>query len=113
MPKRDREKTDTGIVSWRIFSDLYEHQSDFCRKLRLVLRIGHTTKDKEIVLEIIEDFLDQIEKDLEELRRIGFEEWKNAGRFKPGTLPSPERGLTIRRSTDPVQTKEDSSNHEE
>ncbi len=55
------------FVSLQNFKILLDQYSDFCKKLRFFIKGAFTTQEETLALEIISEFLDQKEKELEEL----------------------------------------------
>jgi len=84
---------DTGVVSWRIFDALFEHQYDFCRKLQFFIRAGHATKEESVALELIADLLSEKLKGLLELREDGFGEREKAGGPAVKVVPEPKEPM--------------------
>lgn len=72
------KKFDTGVVSWRIFDEMFESQLDFIRKLRFLVRAGMVENDG-TVLEIIADLVKLNESSIRELREQGLDERERAG----------------------------------
>lgn len=56
------------FVTQKGFKLLYEHYLDFCKKLRFLIKGALTNQEELLALEIISDYLDRNERDLEELR---------------------------------------------
>jgi hypothetical protein len=56
------------MVARNNFKLLYEHYSVFCKKIRLLIKGAFTNHQELLALEILLDYLDRNEKDLEELR---------------------------------------------
>jgi hypothetical protein len=70
-----REKSyKSGMVSWKVFNDLYENQYDAFRKLKFFVKAGKTGQNETLALEMIEDLLSRRETDLEKIRHNGLEE---------------------------------------
>jgi hypothetical protein len=59
---------DDKVISLRSFESLYDQYIDFCRKLRFFVKSALVTEEASVALEIISDFLDHKEKDLDELK---------------------------------------------
>ena len=59
---------DDKVISLRSFELLYHQFIGFCRKLRFLVKSALVTEEESLALEIISEFLDHKEKDLEELR---------------------------------------------
>ncbi len=59
---------DDKVISLRSFESLYDQYIGFCRKLRFLVKSALVMEEESLALEIITEFLDHKEKDLEELR---------------------------------------------
>jgi len=59
---------DDKFISLRSFESLYDQYTDFCRKLRFFIKSALVMEEESLVLEIISEFLENKEKDLDELR---------------------------------------------
>lgn len=55
-------------TSPRPFDSLYDQYSDFCRKLHFLIMGALTMEEESLGLEIISEFLEQREKELQELK---------------------------------------------
>jgi hypothetical protein len=55
------------FVSLRTFMKLSDQYADFCRKIRFFIKGAFTIQEETLALEIISEFLDQKEKELEDL----------------------------------------------
>jgi hypothetical protein len=55
------------FISVQSFKMLFDQYSDFCRKLRFLIKGAFTVQQETLALEIISEFLDQKEKELDEL----------------------------------------------
>ena len=55
------------FVSVQSFKMLFDQYSDFCRKLRFFIKGAFTIQEETLALEIISEFLDQKEEELDEL----------------------------------------------
>jgi hypothetical protein len=58
---------DDKVISLRSFESLYDQYIDFCRKLRFCIKSALVMEEQSVALEIISEFLDHKEKDLDEL----------------------------------------------
>jgi hypothetical protein len=56
------------IVTQNGFKLVFDHYSDFCKKLRFLIKGALSNQDESLALEIISDCLDRNVKDLQELR---------------------------------------------
>ncbi len=56
------------IATQKSFKLLYDHYLDFCKKLRFLVKGALTNQEEWVALEIISDYLDRNERNLEELR---------------------------------------------
>jgi hypothetical protein len=59
---------DDKVISLRSFESLYDQYIGFCRKLRFLVKSALVMEEEPLALEIITEFLDHKEKDLDELR---------------------------------------------
>ncbi len=59
---------ESGMVSWKVFNDLYENQFDAFRKIRFFVKAGKTGKNEPLALDMIEDLLFTREEELERIR---------------------------------------------
>ena len=55
------------FVSFRTFKKLSDQYADFCRKIRFFIKGAFTIQEETLALEIISEFLDQKEKELEDI----------------------------------------------
>lgn len=92
MTKKSHE---SGMVSWKVFNDLYENQFDAFRKLKFFVKAGKTGKNASLALEMIEEFLENREADLEQIRRDGLDE-----RVDVDAEQAMDRALVISAGTD-------------
>ncbi len=65
---------ESGMVSWKVFNDLYENQYDAFRKIRFFVKAGKTGKNELLALDMIEDLLFRREEELERIRRDAMQE---------------------------------------
>lgn len=65
MPETVYKENNTSL---RLFDSLYDQYADFCRKLRFLIKGGFTMEEEALALEMISEFLDRKEKDLQELK---------------------------------------------
>lgn len=72
------KKFETGVVSWKVFEEMFESQLDLIRKLRFLYRAGVVDHDG-LVLEIIADLLKMKESAVRELREQALDEREAAG----------------------------------
>jgi hypothetical protein len=59
---------DDKVISLRSFESLYDQYIGFCRKLRFLVKSALVMEEESLALEIITEFLDHKEKDIEELK---------------------------------------------
>ncbi|MGA2937196.1 MAG: hypothetical protein ABSF52_08880 [Syntrophobacteraceae bacterium] len=59
---------DDKVISLRSFESLYDQYIGFCRQLRFLVKSALVMEEESLALEIIIEFLDRKEKDLEELK---------------------------------------------
>jgi len=64
------------VISLRLFESLYDQYTGFCRKLRFFVKSAFAMEEESLALEIISEFLDFKEKDLEELMAMTQDEIK-------------------------------------
>ena len=85
--------SDSGAISWWLFNDLYENQSDLLRKLRFFIKAGKMNNTEALALDMIEDYIGSREAELEKIRQEGLREW-NGGAQRPA-LQSPENRMML------------------
>jgi hypothetical protein len=66
---------ESGMVSWKVFNDLYENQYDAFRKLKFFVKAGKIEQNETLALDMIKDLLSRREMDMERIRHNGLEEW--------------------------------------
>ncbi len=67
---------DDKVISLRSFESLYDQYIGFCRKLRFLVKNALVMEEGSLALEIITEFLDHKEKDLDELKAATQDEIK-------------------------------------
>ena len=78
--------SDNQFVSFEAFKALSGQYCDFCKKLRFFIKGAFTVQEEALALEIIAEFLDRKEKELQELVGKVSEEARSRG---PDPKPDP------------------------
>jgi len=101
------EKTFSGgMVSWETYDALYERHFDCLRKLRFFVKAGSGLKEEGTALEIMAEFLRQLEDELRELRQNALAErdrtqslqakistWNQESRIGPESIRQEDRAV--------------------
>jgi hypothetical protein len=66
------------VISLRLFESLYDQYIGFFKKLRFFVKSAFAMEEESLALEIISEFLDFKEKDLEELMAVTQDEIKTS-----------------------------------